>query len=419
MTEKTTNGGDYHKQTADVKSILKARPQSARAVLQTVAFSQKLRAQVSSLVPPNTKIRPTPNLGAEVRKQTNSHVMHHVREQRHNAAVLRKSLAGLEEEVKILSRAKSAVEVSLQNTRKKLLTSHRALIMRERMHQHMQHGAGVMTLRRESAVLSRSKHDLEAQHQSIKQQLQQLDRMRRTVKVQLALLSDTLDMSNNAFKIYQSNSQQASKHHLYETACHAPRAPRQPNCSVSLTTTPHSKVQGVIQEADAIQAISQSMTQHVRQLLVQQEDIQKQAQDKVTQTLQQEVEQFKSQKRSMMMERGEMRVAHNMALRLQNQQEVSLGLTLGPHCSKHRLVAQHEDRPLTKRKEGSTANEHKAIKQSAAEIEKDLTATRSSAAILASTSHSMAFGIQAKQTEIEREMGILHLRKKANNKWVL
>lgn len=53
---------------------------------------------------------------------------------------------------------------------------------------------------------------------------------------------------------------------------------------------------GVIQEADAIQAISQSMTQHVRQLLVQQEDIQKQAQDKVTQTLQQEVEQFKSQK---------------------------------------------------------------------------------------------------------------------------
>lgn len=116
---------------------LKCRPQSARAVLQTVSFAQRLRLQVSSLVPSDKPMHPTPNPGDEVRRRTNSQVLHHVREQRHNAAVLRKSLVELEEEVKALNRAKHAVEVALQNTRKRMSTNHQALTMRERMHKHM------------------------------------------------------------------------------------------------------------------------------------------------------------------------------------------------------------------------------------------------------------------------------------------
>ena len=46
--------------------------------------------------------------------------------------------------------------------------------------------------------------------------------------------------------------------------------------------------------------------------------------------------------RDMMMERGEVRVARNMALRLQTQQEMALGLTLGPHNSRHRYSITHD-----------------------------------------------------------------------------
>ena len=120
---------------ATVKS--KCRPQSARAVLQTVSFSQKLRAQANSLVPIDKPMRPTPNPGETARHQTNTQALHRTKQQRHNAAMMRKSLAELEEEVKVLNRAKHAIEVALQNTRKQMAVNHQALTMRERMHKHM------------------------------------------------------------------------------------------------------------------------------------------------------------------------------------------------------------------------------------------------------------------------------------------
>lgn len=77
------------------------------------------------------------------------------------------------------------------------------------------------------------------------------------------------------------------------------------------------------------------------------------------------------------------------------------------------MVAQREDRPLAKRKQGCTAIEHRAVLRVAATLERDLTATQSSVAILASAGNSLTFGVKAKRAEIEHETRILQLRKKA------
>jgi hypothetical protein len=273
----------------------------------------------------------------------------------------------------------------------------------------------VQSLQQENVVLSKSKREFECRLQAIKHQAQELDRIRRSLHTQLSALSRTLEMSNNAFSIYQTSPKQDSKRPHYEMSLQSPKAA---SWATDQATT-SSKFEDIICEADTAQAASQSMRQQLRQLLAEHEEGQKVVQEKVTHALKQEVDQLKSQKRDMMIERGEIRVARNMALRLQTQQEVSLGLTLGPHSSSHRSVAQRDDRPLSKYSNHGAASEHKATTRASARTEKDLTATRSSMSNLASANQSLTLGVQSKQAEIEQQTQLLHLRKKAaDNRWV-
>jgi hypothetical protein len=321
---------------------------------------------------------------------------------KYNVAKLREHHLKVEEEIKHLTRGKSTLELAVQDIRRAISVNQQSVSMQQKK-THLQTDSTMRLLREESHVLSKSKAGVEQYLRSVKSHLQTLDSMRRTLQTKISTLSQSLQLDAQSFKMYNGRG-------MYSSACVAPKT-RERSTGADDTTVCSKAVQVV--------SASKKVRAGIEGLIVSMHTQRAQARNTVTTAVAQSVQEANSRKRQMLLERGQVRLSQNSAHQQQHIEEITLGRVLGPVSDKHRSVSEKEDRPLSRRRPGSSSEERAHIQRTTSKLAKRLSASAVHAMEMEEADLHLSQHLKHHTVSASLDAHTLRIRKMSlDNRWV-
>lgn len=350
-------------------------------------------------------------VASKLRETTNSKSHDDARSLKFEAAKLREHLLKVEEEIKHLTRGKHTLEIAIQDTRRALSVNQQSLSTQQKKTRTDADGS-LKLLREEAQVLSKSKRGVEHHLQTVKTHLQSLDSARKTLHTKISTLSRALELDAQNFKLYASpvsvRSDRASRQRQYASGCPTPKARAEDTGAAQLCS-----------QALALVTASRGVRGEIKSLVVSVQARKIQAHERITAAVAKNMEEAKTHKREILLERGQLRLAQNSTNHQKHNQEIAMGIALGPLSDIHRSVSEKHDRPLSRVRPASAVEERANFKETTTKLTRQLSATTVRASRISETEHSLSRQMRDKSHSVSLDSHTLRIRKiSLDNRWV-
>jgi hypothetical protein len=264
---------------------------------------------------------------------------------KYQVAKFHEYLLTLEEELKALNKGRRTLEFAIQETRKLLSVNQQSLSARQKKTRGND-DVIVKSLCEEARTISKSKRELESNLHIIKHQLHLLDDTRKTLQNKIMSESKSLQLDARNYKLYDGpigKHSSSDKGRCYGTKYQKPK-------DVDVSCQMKASVNNVIQTSKNIRAEIKSVVASARSLQID-------AHKKVNKTLSAHKEKAESSKRSITLQKGDLRLQKNSITNKTYSAEIKIGLISGPISEEHKSVGEKQDRPLTRVRPASAMTE--------------------------------------------------------------
>ncbi|XP_013390840.1 coiled-coil domain-containing protein 105 [Lingula anatina] len=398
-------------------------PESWRnASLKAIKLSQNIVGRSDKACDLGRSMDPVPQLRDTVGQLSNDEIHRYVRETRVVVAKLRESMLDTNEEIKMLTRGKEALEKALEHKRKDIKLNRESSDIRvSRPAREKDIDGADDLLGAERMHLLNLKRMLEAQLKLVQQQLQVLDVARKRLAATIQERSRVLDLVCHALSSVANTTVQHTNNGRMSVNGYMGSTPLPPRVDPIGPFTPEAEIS--LNEASDARNRSGMLRRELKDLIDRTEQLQQSAHKSVNDGLTRKIGETATLKQHLQVGAGENRHSIHRAQRWYDATERAWGYTRGPVTTSDLTTRERLDRPLVKiyqRHPGTQLPEAQLIVKGGDGLLDSLTATSRNIGLLKLAQLKLKEDIRDKKSAMDVDSSIYRLRRrKANHRWVM